>query len=143
MKTKTKTKWILAILVTLVVLPISWIGYTKQAAKVSLSDDDTSLKDVGFFPASGEMYAEGVGFVDSTLYYQANKVTADEVAWLERIPPVSSIEAPSSSPLWWSLALWWHSRSSDMRYFRTVKKWPCICAYSKRSGTIFGTVEYE
>ena len=139
---KTKIKWTLVILTTLVLIPVSWIGYTRHAARVHISDHDTSLKDIGFFPVSGEMYAEGVGFVDSTLYYQAT-VTPDEVAWLDRVPSVSSIEAPASSPLWWRLALWWHGRSSDMRYFRTVEKWPCVYAYSKQSGTVFGTVEHE
>ncbi|GAA5149220.1 hypothetical protein GCM10023213_46580 [Prosthecobacter algae] len=138
----TKAKLTLAIMLMLVLLPASWITYSRHAARVYLSDGDTSLKDIGFFPASGEMYAEGVGFVDSTLYYQAS-VTPEEVTWLDRIPAVTSIEAPPSSPLWWRLALWWHGRSSSIRYFRTAEKWPCIYAYSKEAGIIFGTVEYD
>ena len=139
---KRLLRWLLAISISLVLLAVAWIAYTRHAAKVHPGDGDTSLKDIGFYPASGEMYAEGVGFVDQTLYYQAT-VTPEEVAWLERVPSVTSIEPPGSSPLWWRVAWWWHGRSPDFRFFRTVEKWPCIYAYSKQDGVIFGTVEFE
>jgi hypothetical protein len=65
-----------------------WIVYTHQAARLDLSNDDDSYtagKSIGMVPASEEIYAEGVGFVDSTIFYQA-VVRPDEVAWLAQPP---------------------------------------------------------
>jgi hypothetical protein len=48
-----------------------WIVYTHQAARLDLSNDDDSYtagKSIGMVPASEEIYAEGVGFVDSTIF---------------------------------------------------------------------------
>ena len=112
---KRLRRWLLAISISLVLLTVSWIAYARHAAKVGIGSGDISLKDIGFYPTSGEMYAERVGFVDSTLYYQAT-VTPDEVAWLKRVPSVPAIEVPGSSPVWWRLALWWHGRSPDIRF---------------------------
>lgn len=139
---KTITLWALGIFFSLMVLFASWIAYSRHTARVHVDDRNTCLKDIGFFPASNQMYVGMVGWLDPTLYYEAS-VTPEEVKWLDRVPSVSSIDAPSSSPLWWRLGFWLHSRSADIRYFRTSDKWPCIYAYDKKAGVIFGTVEFE
>ena len=142
---KKTRRWFLVISITLILLPAGWLAYSRSSARLDLSDSDDSYtagKSIGLVPASGEIYAEGVGFVDSTIYYQAT-VTPDEVSWLDRVPSVERLEPPSSSPAWWRLALWWHARSTDMRYYRTVEKWPCIYAYSRQHGVVFGTVEFD
>lgn len=122
-----------------------WIVYTHRAARLDILNDDDSYtagKSIGMVPASKEIYAEGVGFVDSTIFYQA-VVRPDEVAWLAQTPEVSPFAAPNHAPLWWRFTLWWHGLSSDMKYFRTNAKWPCLFAYSEHRGMLFGTVEFE
>ncbi len=47
------------------------IIYTHRAAQLDLSNDDdfyTAGKSIGFVPASKEIYVEGVGFVDQTIF---------------------------------------------------------------------------
>ncbi|MEN9284838.1 MAG: hypothetical protein RLZZ179_2331 [Verrucomicrobiota bacterium] len=132
-------------LTILFMLAAAWIIYTHRAARLDLSNDDDSYtagKSIGLIPASKEIYAEGVGFVDQTIFYQA-VVTPDEMTWLAQTPEVSHFEAPNHAPLWWSLSLWWHGRNSDMKYFRTNAKWPCLFAYSKQKGLVYGTVEFD
>ncbi|MCP5559719.1 MAG: hypothetical protein H7A55_18380 [Verrucomicrobiaceae bacterium] len=130
---------------TVVTLAAGWIPYTHRAARLDLSNSDdsyTAEKSIGLVPASKEIYAEGVGFVDQTIFYQA-VVTPDEVPWLAQAPEVSHFEAPNQAPLWWSLSLWWHGRNSDMKYFGTSTKSPCLFAYSKQKGLVYGTVEFD
>lgn len=121
------------------------ILWTHQAARLDLAKDDdfhTAGKSIGMIPASREMYAAGVGLADQTLFYQA-VVTPDEVAWLAQIPAVPRFEAPNHAPWWWSLSLWWHGKNTDMQYFRTNDKWPCLFAYSRQKGLVYGTVEFD
>ena len=116
-----------------------------RAARLDLANGDdayTAEKLIGMAPASQEVYAEGVGLMDPTLFYQA-VVTPDEVTWLAQVPEVPPFAAPNHAPLWWRLSLWWHGRNSDMKYFRTNEKWPCLFAYSKQQGLVYGTVEFE
>ena len=132
-------------LTILFMLAAAWIIYTHRAARLDLSNDDDSYtagNSIGLVPASKEIYAEGVGFVDQTIFYQA-VVTPDEMIFLAKTPEVSHFEAPNHAPLWWSLSLWWHGRTSDMKYFRTNAKWPCLFAYSKQKGLVYGTVEFD
>lgn len=126
-------------------LPMGWIVYTHRAARLDLTKDDdryTAAKSIGIVPASGEIYAEGTGLVDQTIFYQA-VVTPEEVAWLARTPEVSRLEMLPHAPLWWRFFLWWNSSAPDMRYFRTKDKWPVVYAYSGQKKLIYGTVEFD
>jgi hypothetical protein len=126
-------------------LAAGWIIYTHNAARLDLSNDDdyyTAGKSIGIVPASKEIYAEGVGFLDSTIFYKA-VVTPDEVTWLSQAPEVPRFEAQNHAPLWWGFSLWWHGRNSDMKYFRTNAKWPCLFAYSKQKGLLYGSIVFE
>jgi hypothetical protein len=61
-------------LAILLMLAAGWTIYTHQAARLDLSNDDdayTAAKSIGIFPASREIYAECVGFLDPTLFFQA------------------------------------------------------------------------
>ncbi|WAC18970.1 hypothetical protein OVA24_17200 [Luteolibacter sp. SL250] len=121
------------------------IVHTHHWARLSLSDPDdryTAGKSMGLVPVSGEIHAEGVGFVDQTLFYKA-VVTPDEVAWLAEVPEVAPFDAPGPAPRWWSVSLWWHGWTPGMKYFRTNGKWPCLFAYSRRKGVVYGVVEIE
>ena len=119
--------------------------YTRQAARLDLSNADdlfTAEKSIGLSPASGELYAQTVGWVDGTVFYEA-KVTPEEVAWLRKLPEVTRFTAPGHAPSWWKWSLWRHGRDPGMKYFRTDAKWPCIFVYSVRSHTLFGSMELE
>ncbi len=137
-----RTVWCL---LTVFAVIAALIAYSHQAARLDLSNDDdsyTAEKSIGLVPVSKELYAEGVGFIDQTIFYQA-VVTPEEVAWLAQAPEVARFEAPNHAPWWWSLSLWWHGWNSDMRFFRTNEKWPCLFAYSKSKSLLYGTVEFE
>jgi hypothetical protein len=123
----------------------SWIVYTQMAARLDLSNDDDSYtagKSIGLVPASQEIYSEGVGLIDQTIFYLA-VVKPEEVAWLDQTPEVVRFDAPRHAPLWWRFSLWWHGRNTDMKYFETKAKWPCLFAYSRKQGLLYGTVELE
>ena len=125
------------------VCAVFYINYRCAKLDIKKTDDLLTLeKNVGFHPASGEVYVDTVGFMDPTVFYKA-RVSEKETQWLESIPRVSRFDAPNHAPLWWALSLWWSGRDKDMRYYRTNAKWPCVFAYSPKTGWVYGTVEYE
>ena len=116
-----------------------------RQSRLDLKKDDdlyTLEKNVGFHPRSELVYASAAGFIDQTIYYKA-KVDADEVKWLDETPVATKVKADGGAPWWWSLSLWRLSREPDTKYYRTESKWPCVYAYSAKSGWLLGTFEYE
>lgn len=137
--------WAAALIIVLAGIPAVFLGCSHQLARLDFEDPDDAFtvgKSIGLIPKSREVYAESVGLVDPTLYYQAI-VTPSEVKWLASALEVTQFEAPASAPLWWRMGLWADGFSADMKYFRTTDKWPCIYAYSTKKGVIYGTVEFE
>ncbi|RYD28448.1 MAG: hypothetical protein EOP87_19665 [Verrucomicrobiaceae bacterium] len=132
-------------LAILFMLAAGWIGYTHHRARLDLSDQDDRYaveKSIAMVPASGEIHAEHVGFVDPILFYKAS-VTPNEVAWLAKLPEVTPFDGPGHAPLWWRLSLWWDGGNPDMKYFRTNAHSPCLFAYNKQKGMVYGTFGVE
>lgn len=139
------TRRILIVLALLSVGVTGLLYYGYQSSKLDLTNMDDLLtleKNVGFHPLSKDVYVGAAGFIDQTIFYKA-RVVPPEVQWLDRVPKVSEFPPPNHAPVWWKISFWWHAQSSDMRYYRTTAKWPCIYAYSTKSGWLYGTVEYE
>jgi hypothetical protein len=117
--------------------------YARHSARLNLSDMDdllTAEKWIGLIPASKEIHAEGVGFLDQTIFYDAT-VTPSEVAWLDPKSEKSSFTAPGGSPLWWRLGIWWDAKAGDMKYFGSDSRGTARFAYSERKKVVYGYVE--
>jgi hypothetical protein len=58
--------------------------YARNSARLNLSDMDdllTAEKWIGLVPASKEIHAEGVGFLDQTIYYDATVTPSELLGW--------------------------------------------------------------
>lgn len=128
-----------AAIVLAALIPV-WIISTRNSAQLDFSNMDDLLmaeKWIGLVPASKEIHAEAVGFLDQTIFYDAT-VTPAEVVWLDPKCEQSSFQVPGGSPLWWRLGIWWDALGGDMKYYSSEPRATARFAYSQRNKIVYG-----
>jgi hypothetical protein len=126
-------------LVLVALIPV-WVVSTRSSARLDLTNMDDLLmaeKWIGLVPASKEIHADAVGFVDQTIFYDAT-VTPSEVGWLDPKFEQTSLQTPGGSPLWWRLCIWWDALHGDMKYYSSDSGTSARFAYSQRKKIVYG-----